>query len=193
MSPNTLLLLFLGLLVGAIADEGLQYQTADPVYVYANKVGPFRNPTETYAFYSLPYCPSESQETPSHDLGELLSGDQKVHTPYDVRYKMKEPYRQLCERKLQPHEVEKFVAAIDEDYFVRASHPHQLFVVVYDVEWLSYSMQFELNVDGLPIMGFVGEIAEDPLVGRLKTSKRYLFTHFHFHFEYNADRVGLDF
>lgn len=46
-----------------------------------NKVGPFNNPSETYQYYSLPFCKEGrggvSRRT-RHGLGELLVGDRKV-------------------------------------------------------------------------------------------------------------------
>lgn len=49
--------------------------------VIVNKVGPFNNPSETYQYYSLPFCKEGrggvSRRT-RHGLGELLVGDRKV-------------------------------------------------------------------------------------------------------------------
>jgi hypothetical protein len=33
-----------------------QYEDAEEVYLWVNKVGPFPNPQETYPYYSLPFC-----------------------------------------------------------------------------------------------------------------------------------------
>lgn len=54
---------------------------------YTTQVGPFSNPTETYPYYSLPFCPPAEVQHQSHELGELLSGDRKVNTPYDIRFR----------------------------------------------------------------------------------------------------------
>ena len=43
--------------------------------IVANTVGPFNNPTETYPFYSLPFCSGTGrQRRHKQDLGETLSG-----------------------------------------------------------------------------------------------------------------------
>ena len=34
----------------------VEYKKGDPVPLYANKVGPFANPSEQYEFYTLPFC-----------------------------------------------------------------------------------------------------------------------------------------
>jgi hypothetical protein len=53
-------------------------------------VGPFTNPSETYQYYSLPFCaPGADTASVRHDLGEHLSGDRKVLTPYDIRFRGK--------------------------------------------------------------------------------------------------------
>ncbi|CAH1437037.1 unnamed protein product [Lactuca virosa] len=41
-----------------------KYKSGDEVPIYANKVGPFHNPSETYRFFDLPFC------LPAHLKGE---------------------------------------------------------------------------------------------------------------------------
>lgn len=39
------------------AGKGSQkYKVHEDVPLFANKVGPFNNPSETYQYYSLPFC-----------------------------------------------------------------------------------------------------------------------------------------
>lgn len=53
----------------------LQYQYGEEVILWVNKVGPFRNPQETYLYYKLPWCaPDKVEETPREGLGEALQG-----------------------------------------------------------------------------------------------------------------------
>ncbi|KAK9271488.1 hypothetical protein L1049_001847 [Liquidambar formosana] len=33
-----------------------RYKNGEPVPLYANKVGPFHNPSETYRYFDLPFC-----------------------------------------------------------------------------------------------------------------------------------------
>ncbi|CAL9089536.1 unnamed protein product, partial [Musa acuminata var. zebrina] len=49
------LLLACGLRAGADGSNH-RYKEGDRVPFYANKVGPFHNPSETYRFYDLPFC-----------------------------------------------------------------------------------------------------------------------------------------
>jgi len=47
----------LACMVGAGADgSDHRYKEGDRVPLYANKVGPFHNPSETYRYYDLPFC-----------------------------------------------------------------------------------------------------------------------------------------
>jgi len=48
------------------------YKTGDTIPVFANKIGPFTNPTETYRFYTLPFCePEGGAKDKLEDLGEV--------------------------------------------------------------------------------------------------------------------------
>jgi transmembrane 9 superfamily protein 3 len=45
------------------------------VILWVNKVGPYRNPQETYKYFALPFCkPSVEVETHAEGLGEALQG-----------------------------------------------------------------------------------------------------------------------
>ena len=62
----------------ASANVGKHYKPHEPVVVIANKVGPFNNPSETYQYFSLPFCRSAGKQKKHHDFGESLLGDRKV-------------------------------------------------------------------------------------------------------------------
>ena len=51
------------------------------------QVGPYTNPSETYPFYSLPFCRPESVERESQELGDVLAGDRRVNTLYKIQFK----------------------------------------------------------------------------------------------------------
>ena len=50
-------------------------------------MGPFANPNEVYAFYSLPYCAPTEIETKRENLGALLKGDRPTKTRYDLKFR----------------------------------------------------------------------------------------------------------
>ena len=69
-------------------------------------VGPFNNPTETYPYYSLPFCEGTGrQRRHKQDLGETLSGSRKVATPYELTFLDPVPWRSLCEDYLDAKDV----------------------------------------------------------------------------------------
>jgi len=78
------------------------------------QVGPLANPTEIYQYYSLPFCAPQSLKREKHDVGQYLAGDRRVNTPYDVRFKVSEEWRELCNVDLSNDDVQRLIEAIDE-------------------------------------------------------------------------------
>ena len=149
------------------ACEAKRYDMHDPVMVSVNKVGPFNNPTETYPYYSLPYCRNTGrQRAIKHDLGEFLLGDRKMESHYEITFRDDFTWRTLCSKEMSGEEMRRFRDAIEDDYY------------------------FEMFVDDLPMWGFVGvEEGSDILVGHLEGSRTFLFPHIQFTFGYNGDRI----
>jgi len=144
---------------------GPHYAPHEPLQVIANKVGPFNNPSETYEYYSLPFC-SRSKKKRREDFGERLVGDRKVISPYEVTFLDNVPWRLLCEQSFSQSELQMFTKAIENDYY------------------------FEMFIEDLPMWGYVGEVeGEDVLLGHLETGRRYLYPHLHFSIGYNEDQV----
>ena len=101
-----------------VGSKGLhQYAQGDNVDLIANNVGPFANPTETYPYFSLPFCEPDVLEHQSHSLGELLAGDRKVRTHYDLRFRVPVKHRELCKKTLNRDAIDKFAKAIEEEYY----------------------------------------------------------------------------
>lgn len=51
---------------------GRAFEQGTPVKLWANKVGPFSNPSETYQYYDLPFCrPEGGLEHKPETLGEV--------------------------------------------------------------------------------------------------------------------------
>ena len=60
-------------LMGVALGGGRTYKEGEVVDMFANKVGPFANPSETYQFYTLPLCsPRDDSEEKILGLGEVL-------------------------------------------------------------------------------------------------------------------------
>ena len=96
---TSVLLLALGVARGEDASLK-EYNDGDLVPLIANKVGPFANPTETYMYYSLPFCAPDELEHQKHELGEILAGDRKVKTPYKIGFREDVEERELCTKHL---------------------------------------------------------------------------------------------
>jgi len=76
------------LLALPVTSANGEYKVGDVITLYANKVGPFANPSEVYAFYNLPYCPPEGDfEVKREDLGPLLKGDRPTKTLYAIKFR----------------------------------------------------------------------------------------------------------
>ena len=75
LRARALVLLLLAAL-SARAVIGKKYKAGELIPVYANKIGPFQNPTETYRFYTLPFCePNGGAKDKLEDLGEVTCPD----------------------------------------------------------------------------------------------------------------------
>mmetsp|Transcript_14978 Transcript_14978/g.19436 ORF Transcript_14978/g.19436 Transcript_14978/m.19436 type:complete len:158 (+) Transcript_14978:54-527(+) len=144
------LCLLTGLIDQSIA-VGQHYKPHDPVFIVANKVGPFNNPSETYEYYTLPFCRTAGkQKRHHHELGEYLVGDRKVTSPYQVSFLDNVQWFLLCEKTLPSEDVRMFANAIEDDYY------------------------FEMFIEDLPMWGYIGEVeGEELLLGHLETAHRF--------------------
>lgn len=151
-----------------IQVEGRRYANHERVPVIVNTVGPFSNPTETYSYYSLPFCrKTGKQRRTRQNLGETLSGSRKVYTPYELTFLDPIPWRSLCEEYMDVDDIKELRDAIEDDYF------------------------FEMLIDELPMWGYIGEVAhEEFLLGKnIQGARVYLYPHLHFSVGYNNDQI----
>lgn len=167
-----------------LAKRGaLRYEEGDSVILYANKVGPFKNPSETYQYYKLPFCqPDELSRKRGGGLGEVVDGNRLVASPYSLRFAVDVPAdrpARLCSAALSADDVDLLRGAVLEDYY------------------------FQFVVDELPVYGFLGkvDVAQDgedadaevdrALGGNGGGDKKTvrLFTHLHLDATFNGDRV----
>jgi transmembrane 9 superfamily protein 1 len=153
---------------------------------------PFNNPTETYRYYSLPFCHEHSTEQEEEEaaqvenveiaglesikrlgrlrhkqrFGESIVGDRRETSPYEISYLDSVEWRLLCKKKLVKEDLQKLKDAIHNNYF------------------------FEMFVEDLPMWGYIGDTAdEDIIVGEVEGSKTFLFTHLHFNLGYNNNQI----
>ncbi|XP_078442239.1 transmembrane 9 superfamily member 2-like [Wolffia australiana] len=162
MWPGILLafILLLGSKVRADADDHT-YVKGDSVPLYANKVGPFHNPSETYRYYDLPFCSSGIVSDKREALGEVLNGDRLVDAPYKLNFREDVQSKVACSKKLLKEDVAKFRDAVANDYY------------------------FQMFYDDLPLWSFLGKVEK----AEGKDLKFLLFNHIHFDILYNGDQV----
>eukprot|EP01102_Stenamoeba_stenopodia_P021786 TRINITY_DN8878_c0_g3_i2.p1 TRINITY_DN8878_c0_g3~~TRINITY_DN8878_c0_g3_i2.p1 ORF type:complete len:420 (+),score=66.20 TRINITY_DN8878_c0_g3_i2:309-1568(+) len=153
------------LVVFVDADLSTHTYTRDPpesVVLWVNKVGPFRNPQETYEYYSLPFCkPTQLVEGPE-GLGEALQGYELIKSPLEIEFRKDKPSTTLCTKELTQKEADQFAYAVKNQYW------------------------YQLFLDDLPIWGMVGEVLEGDATGG---EKLYIYTHQKFVITYNENRV----
>ncbi|XP_010523531.1 PREDICTED: transmembrane 9 superfamily member 2-like [Tarenaya hassleriana] len=170
MRAPTVLLLFIGALlfsgvyhVRSDASDH-RYKEADSVPLYANKVGPFHNPSETYRYFDLPFCVPDGVKEKKEALGEVLNGDRLVSAPYKLNFREEKDSEVYCKKKLSKDEVKQFRRAVEKDFY------------------------FQMYYDDLPIWGFIGKVDKerksDP-----SEFKYFLYKHIQFEILYNKDHV----
>lgn len=69
----------------------LQYHDGESVIVWANTVGPWYNPQESYSYYTLPFCAGSDvegvKEKRPSGLGEILAGNELRNSGTGIRFK----------------------------------------------------------------------------------------------------------
>ncbi|KAG2488875.1 hypothetical protein HYH03_012670 [Edaphochlamys debaryana] len=158
-----LLLLALGAASVTDAERNRSYKQGDSVMLYANKIGPFLNPTEVYEFYQLPYCqPTGGKLYKKASLGEVLEGDRLVTTPFELKFRTDVKDAVLCNKTLSSADLMKFRDVVKQDYY------------------------FQMFYDDLPVWGFIGKVEKEWQTG---TIKFYIFSHWDFDVSYNNDSI----
>ncbi|XP_047089980.1 transmembrane 9 superfamily member 3-like [Lolium rigidum] len=150
---------------GVLADgSDHRYKAGDPVPLYANKVGPFHNPSETYRYFDLPFCSPEEVKEKKEALGEVLNGDRLVDAPYKLNFRTDHDSKAVCSKRLTKEDVARFRASVAKDYY------------------------FQMYYDDLPLWGFIGKVDKG---NKLPPTdwKYYLYKHIIFDILYNGDRV----
>ena len=134
---------------------------------------PFHNPAESYTYYSLPYCmPKSSVKLPrgsdDDNLGEVLAGDRRRASMYDIRFGVDIQWTALCHFRLSQDDIKQFMDAIKQHYI------------------------FEMFVDDLPVKGFIGEMEQSQTKFDSHVHNEthvYLFTHLDFSLAFNGNNV----
>lgn len=144
------------------ADEYSQsYVYNESVLVWANKVGPYNNPQETYPYFSLPFCkpPGHDSIHKSDGLGSILSGNELVDSGIHIPFSIDVEPTTYCEETLTEKQASELYNAVLNSYW------------------------YQMHIDELPVWGMVGERSGD------KNLDAVVFTHQAFTILYNGDRI----
>ncbi len=133
-----------------------KYDEREGIVVWAAKIGSVSSPASTYRYHSLPYCSPKLERGKPLSLGQAADGNRFVATQYDIAFKVDAPSAVLCSRRLSAEDRAAFRRAVENDFY------------------------FLLDVDSLPVWGFVG---------RQEEGVNELWTHYSFEMEWNANRV----
>mmetsp|Transcript_12387 Transcript_12387/g.21901 ORF Transcript_12387/g.21901 Transcript_12387/m.21901 type:complete len:371 (-) Transcript_12387:11-1123(-) len=142
-----------------------KYKQGEEVPLWASKVGPFTNPSETYEYFSLPYCPpSGGVKWKTLGIGEVVDANRMASTPYALHFQTARKDVVICEKTMGEADLNMFRKAVQGDWY------------------------FQMYYDDLPVWGFIGKM-EKIIVQSVSSFKFYLFTHIDFDIKYNGDRV----
>jgi transmembrane 9 superfamily protein 1 len=79
-SPAVLLQVALVAVFCCFLVSATDYDVSAEIPLYANKIGPYHNPTEQYEYFTIPICEPKEEERKWHNLGEAIGGDRLVKT-----------------------------------------------------------------------------------------------------------------
>jgi hypothetical protein len=86
------------------------------VYLILKKV---RDCSETYDYYSLPFCADASKEYKVLSFGEALAGRRLVTTPYSIPFRVDIPHQALCSHNASAADMSKLRDAISKGFYVQ--------------------------------------------------------------------------
>ncbi|KAL7468940.1 hypothetical protein ACHAXS_009175 [Conticribra weissflogii] len=171
---------------------------------------PFNNPTETYRYYSLPFCHKHADEEEHLEAaGEFndFEGADGMDDAYE-----NEPRISLAGRRIQGDRIgaERHKQRLGESIAGdrRETSPYELSFQD-DIEWrllckttlgekeltklkdaIHNNYFFEMFIEDLPMWGYVGDFEdEDAILGEMQGSHTYLFPHLHFKIGTNGQRI----
>jgi transmembrane 9 superfamily protein 3 len=92
----------------------------DEVTFWFNKIGPYHNPQETYAYYSLPFCRPDAQKAmkdTDDSLGVILEGDELTDSGLFVQFRKPIDTKTICELTIDKDAAIVFLDAVQNHYW----------------------------------------------------------------------------
>ena len=114
---STLLFFLFALFISvAFAVEGQAYERFAKVDVIADRLWPKGNPSETYSYSNLPFCPHT--EAASQDMSKDVTGSRQFIVGYNLRFLAESDFSVLCARQLPAEDVAKFRDAAAREFTI---------------------------------------------------------------------------
>lgn len=146
-------------------DTTHSYTSGEEVVLWHNKVGPYHNPQETYAYTDLPFCaplhPKRELKHKPHSLGVILEGDQLTDSGIEMFFKQDTHVTKICDLEIEDNNARIFKHAVKNHYW------------------------YQMYIDELPLWGMLGEYVESSE----GEESFYLYTHKDIVISYNNDRI----
>lgn len=79
--------------------------------------------SETYQYYTLPFCQPAVKTYKVEALGEVLAGDRTVSSLYNLTFVQDQTMVKLCDRKLTSKDLKLFRNAVKNDYYFQVRLP----------------------------------------------------------------------
>lgn len=138
-----------------------KYSDGEDVILWFNKLVPFNNPQESYAYSSLPLCAGKGRERKySMGLGEAIEGYELEDSGLDIKFTSPSVGQTLCEINPDSEQKDLLIESIKRKY------------------WL------QMYIDDLPIWSSIGDYDADD-------DKAFIFTHYSFLISFNGNRIIL--
>lgn len=186
------LLSFSSALLVVLADESSHtYSIGEPVVLWASRIGPYHNPSESYPYFSVPGICPPLPHTPvagaSDSLGVLLEGDSLEDTGIRFPFRTDVASARVCDLDLSSDVLPSLSYVVENHYW------------------------YQFKLDDLPAFGMLGEwISAEEMAAELAavatpngapaavaaaagvkpaTALGFIYTHRDFSLSYNGDRL----
>lgn len=134
-SKSFIRLSIIALLICISSIECVKFKYNDEIPVWITKLGPFNNPSETYNYFSLPFCRANNNKDITKkqlDVGEVLKGDKIFRSDIDFFFEVPVAETIICKQVLNEETSLIFNDLVQQQYW------------------------YKLYVDNLPVFGMIG-------------------------------------
>lgn len=136
-----------------------KYTPGQEIPVFANRIRPYRNPSETYDYFSLPFCRfNGSAQAVRRSFADAVLGNKVERTAVTLNFTVPVTDKTVCKVHLDAENVKVLTTAVEREFY------------------------YELYVDKLPVWALVGAGAKD-------NGHPFVFTRQHFNISYNNNRI----